>query len=111
MNTSFTPGPWVAQSQADPQVWSINAPIGDANIGHKTWDGLAVVYGCDERPLTGAAVAAANAHLIAAAPDLYEALYEMAAQHKCGCGHPHCNACDRDALAKAALSKAKGWAA
>lgn len=50
----------------------------------------------------------ANARLIAAAPDLYEALASMHAQHRCGCGHPACNRCADDRECAAALAKARG---
>jgi hypothetical protein len=52
----------------------------------------------------------ANGRLIAAAPDLLDALEEYYAQHRCGCGHPACNDCERDRVAEAALGKARGEA-
>lgn len=50
----------------------------------------------------------ANGHLIAAAPDLLDALEAYYGRHKCGCGHPACNDCERDRVAEAALAKARG---
>lgn len=35
----------------------------------------------------------ANARLIAAAPELLEALEDAATQLQCDCGHPHCGRC------------------
>lgn len=49
----------------------------------------------------------ANAYLIAAAPELLEAL-EDAASRKCGCGHPHCNRCKDDRYYAEVIAKAKG---
>lgn len=43
--------------------------------------------------------------VLAAMPVLVDALQEFATQHKCGCGHPACNDCKRDAMAEAALAK------
>jgi len=72
MNAPYTPGPWEAE-QLDSQEWRINSGY-DPTIGHLSWNGLAHVYGCDDRPEKGSVVAAANARLIAAAPDLLAAL-------------------------------------
>ena len=33
-----------------------------------------------------------------------DALEMMAEQHRCGCGHPHCNNCARDRVCAAALA-------
>jgi methyl coenzyme M reductase subunit C-like uncharacterized protein (methanogenesis marker protein 7) len=35
--------------------------------------------------------------------ELAEALQEFATHHKCGCGHPACNNCERDRMAQKAL--------
>lgn len=43
----------------------------------------------------------------AAAPDLLAALEAYYGRHKCGCGHPACNDCERDKTAEAALAKAR----
>jgi len=39
---------------------------------------------------------------------LAEALRDMACQHKCGCGHPHCNRCADDKECEEALAELKG---
>lgn len=70
-----TPGPWIVGSYdfLDQQVY-IDAPSGDPDIGYKSWEGVAIAYGCEESPSKGLEKAKANAMLIAAAPDLLEAL-------------------------------------
>lgn len=35
--------------------------------------------------------------------ELTEALQEFAMQHRCGCGHPACNGCERDRMAQKAM--------
>lgn len=40
--------------------------------------------------------------------ELLAALEEMAAQHFCGCKHPSCKNCERDALCGSAIAKARG---
>lgn len=95
-DTKFTPGPWHIEE----------------------WDGESrpVLVGGDKHyalvPAKGAEVHEdqtwANAHLCAAAPDLYAALEAMFAVgttsecHEGPCGHKACG------LAKAALAKARG---
>lgn len=39
--------------------------------------------------------------------DLLDALEAYYGRHKCGCGHPACNDCERDRTAEAALAKAR----
>ncbi len=39
---------------------------------------------------------------------LLEALEVMASQHKCGCGHPHCNRCADDRMCEEAIAAVKG---
>lgn len=66
-DTKFTPGPWrVEPSPASHEGW-----FEDANVVRS--DGLAVSVGLHNGPI-GPKEALANAHLIASAPDLYEAL-------------------------------------
>jgi hypothetical protein len=74
--SKFTPGPW-AVSQREIQEWDINAPRGDKRLQYHGWDGLAVVYGSDDDPTNGNIVGEANARLIAAAPDMHEALRQI----------------------------------
>lgn len=49
---------------------------------------------------------AANAALIAAAPDLFNMLEMLAELIKCGCGHPSCNPCADYRMACDVLDKA-----
>ena len=52
--------------------------------------------------------ARANAHLIAAAPELLEELQYRYEQDKCGCCHPVCKFCEDDRQTLKVLRKAKG---
>ena len=76
MTDKHTPGPWVAQKHSR-QEWHIDAPNGDARIGHRQWDSIAIVFGCDDHPGIGGYVAEANAHAIAAAPAMLTMLREL----------------------------------
>ena len=70
-----TPGPWqIGEANERKQHVDIDSPVYDPDLGHQSWKGFARVYGCYESPDRGFAKALANARLIAAAPDLYEAL-------------------------------------
>jgi len=69
-------------------------------------DGDSVVCFMPDRTI-GCTFIPANARLIAAAPELLEALQDIAAD-KCGCGHPHCNRCARDRDLAALIAKATG---
>ena len=40
--------------------------------------------------------------------ELLGALRTMAAQHRCGCGHPACNRCEDDRMCEAAIAKCEG---
>lgn len=71
--SNHTPGPWQAR-KVDNQEWQIDAPHGDRSLGYSTWSCLASVYGSDDKPREGRIVAEANAHLIAAAPDMLKML-------------------------------------
>lgn len=112
----FTPGPWkavlsnerqpqilyrglVAVLERSPEQWSsVVAQSGYADAGRETID--------------------ANAHLIAAAPELFTALEPFAAQEECGNGfivgggdhESPCEECDRILAARAVLTKARGQA-
>ena len=72
-----TPGPWEVVCNEDAQEWSIDAPNGESRMHYQAWEELAVVYGSDDWPGEGAAIARANAHLIAAAPDMLAALENL----------------------------------
>lgn len=63
MKTEHTPGPWTIQHGASPRVYLINGPQGHA-VGE-------VVYSDTRNP--------SDAQLIAAAPDLLEALRDLLA--------------------------------
>lgn len=71
--SKHTPGPWTAR-RVDNQEWEIDALDGDRTLAHSSWIGLASVYGSDNMPREGRMVAEANASLIAAAPEMLDAL-------------------------------------
>lgn len=73
--SKHTPGPWVVGSTTNHgQCVYIDAPKGDAGLCYSSWSGIACAYGSDDDKEAGREIAAANAHLIAAAPELLEAL-------------------------------------
>ncbi len=99
---SHTPGPWVFGGKNSWEIWS-NAK-GESH-------GYAVAYlkpKLDNRPIQDEAEREANARLIAAAPELLEALKGIP-DHILNCGHayPHTAACFC-CVVKAALAKAEG---
>lgn len=100
-----TPGPWIVGSYdfLDQQVY-IDAPSGDPDLGYKSWEGVAIAYGCEESPSKGLEKAKANAMLIAAAPDLLEALEMLETTCELGLGYDHAIR----QVARAAIAKAKG---
>jgi hypothetical protein len=67
-----TPGPWRFGRGYRDKV-EIDAPNGDGSIGLRSWKNLATVYG-DSFDEGKNAQGRANARLIAAAPDMLEAL-------------------------------------
>ena len=83
-----TPGKW------EPQHQQLVAENG------KT---VAVFVDCGSREEN-----AANARLMAAAPELYEALYELSIETECRCSHPACKRCERDREIINVLAKARG---
>ena len=112
--TKFTPGPWaVVTNHPTNAVVRINAKCEDWHS-----DELAALYGPQEGekdenevwPLGETRMA--NAHLIAAAPDLYAALEGLAIAYKAlseMTGHTfHQDDCSRYQIAIAALAKARG---
>ena len=111
----WTPGPWRASVEEPP------FRIGDCLQGQQIWGRCRIAF--TERQNVGAAQEAANAHLIAAAPDLYEALSELlnGGMHKGPCDGgqgetEYPDACTlhvaafeaRAAQSRAALAKARG---
>ena len=104
MGIKHTPGPWVVGSHDFLDQWvCIDAPSGDHDLDYKSWEGVAMAYGCEDSPFKGLEKAKANAMLIAAAPELLEALESVLE-----------NCLDSDGLAaayekaRAAIAKAKG---
>ena len=92
----FTKGPWVARwdIRGTATRWFIGLP------GHGPSDDLAQIY---RPPQSADGTAEANAHLIAAAPDLYEALKVVMREYGYLMGS------DAEAKdARAALRKARG---
>ena len=75
--TNHTPGPWsIGEVSREKQRVDIDSLHADQTLGHQTWRGLARAYGCEDMPAEGTAAMLANARLIAAAPELLEALRE-----------------------------------
>ena len=76
--SKHTPGPWsVGEVSHKKQRVDIDSLHADQTVGHQTWRGLARAYGCEDMPAEGTAVMLSNARLIAAAPELLEALEQM----------------------------------
>ena len=75
-----TPGPWLLEMYRERDAIHIDAPRGDSRIGHDSWDGLAIVYGCEDHPRAGDAAAHGNASLICAAHDLARTVVELHAE-------------------------------
>lgn len=92
---SHTPGPWHVELGGF--VYSATKKVADVGLN----GGYFASRTSPEPERT------ANARLIAAAPELLEAL-EDAASRKCGCGHPHCNRCKDDRYYEEVIRKAKG---
>ena len=97
MSTSHTPGPWtIGKVSHKKQRVDIDSLHADPTVGHHTWRGLARAYGCNDMPEEGTPAMLANARLIAAAPELLEALTDCVE-------HMHWT----QPLGEAALKKAK----
>lgn len=95
-----TPGPWSIQEYSNFSGWSVSAPVRGciAERWYPTSDAVERIYPKDEM--------AANARLIAAAPEMLEALRRMAARFLCT--HPDDVAIAEQA--RAAIAKAEGGA-
>jgi len=91
METKFTPGPWNVDPDYPGDIQAGGAEIATAFDTH---DAVTTTADAD--------TAIANAHLIAAAPDLYAALERVLRWQ------PNDSASDLVAVAEAALSRARG---
>lgn len=102
--SQHTPGPWVVCSGGS-NLRTGKYEIDEYFVCRGDYDSAIAADIID--PMTGKP-SAANARLIAAAPELLDALEDMAAQHLCGCNHPACKNCERDAVCRSVIAKAKG---
>jgi hypothetical protein len=75
-----TPGPWRMDLCRERDAIHIDAPNGDGRIGHDAWEGLAIVYGCEDYRRAGDAAAHGNASLICAAHDLAQTVVALHAE-------------------------------
>ena len=77
-----TPGPWRMDLHRERDAIHIDAPRGDGRIWHDAWEGLAIVYGCEDHPIQGKRVAHGNASLICSAHDLAQTVVALHAEVK-----------------------------
>ena len=104
----YTPGPWYAFARLNTQTFAVFGPENDPRKPVVEWPGF-------DATITelGAKQVEANAHLIASAPELLEAL-EEALNAMIGCSVPAGGIDDRQAIisaqksARAAIAKARG---
>lgn len=101
--SGHTPGPWDLYANSD--YLGLTVTTGARMYAGKAPIAEVLVASSDE---AFHREQLANGRLIAAAPDLLDALTAYHARHKCGCNHPACNDCERDRVAEAALGKARG---
>jgi hypothetical protein len=89
--STHSPGPWSIANDAD--GWDNIVDADDRRI--------AEVDSCSggKDP---------DARLIAAAPELLEALELMLSQYGCACGQRGCNRCEYSQIAREAIQKARG---
>jgi len=87
----FTPGPWIVNG------WGITT--NERNPEKRRH--IAYVPKDYERKKE-------NINVLAAAPDLLDALEDRYSQTRCGCGHTHCKRCEMDRESEAAIEKARG---
>jgi hypothetical protein len=107
MNAGFTPGPWAF----DPDFETVTAEVGAVVADVCVADDFPCLED-DERPKVDAQCLA-NGHLIAAAPELYEALSELFRSYKQladsgDAGNWSLEDQDQGKQALAALAKARG---
>lgn len=69
-----TPGPWRVCERAENPTWFVGTTIYSQPTGQRVADAFVL-----------SPYHSANAHLIAAAPELYAALERIANAHDCGC--------------------------
>ena len=104
MKTQHTSGPWsIGLINHKKQRVDIDSLSYDKFMGYKSWRGLARTYGCEDFPEKGSEAMMANARLIAAAPELLEALQSVL--ENCLDSEGLCAA---HAKARAALAKTTG---
>ena len=75
-----TPRPWRMDLHRERDAIHIDAPHGDGRVWHDAWEGLAIVYGCEDHPIQGKRVAHGNASLICAAHDLAQTVVALHAE-------------------------------
>lgn len=102
MSGAWTPGPWRAHREKN-GVSSLRSADGTPIIEVDCLE-----LGREVSPDVWFETTPEDLALMAAAPDLLDALEAYYSQHKCGCNHPACNDCERDRIAEAALAKARG---
>ena len=96
-----TPGPWSAEEWTSRARTTVLAPIEGVAGGIVIADcGPSRSGYCDSET-------EANARLIAAAPDMLEALKEFVAYSECHCAEPECPPCAY-CMAEQAIEKAEG---
>lgn len=87
--SKHTPGPWSYRKVPRKQEWEIDTGH-CPNLGCVSWTGMAVVFGCDDYPKMGKIAGEANARLIAAAPELLDALKDtLCCLEVCGKDYDH----------------------
>lgn len=94
-NTKFTPGPWVYK-QYQKGVWGVGDPNTNDQIAKLEWN---KEYDSE---------AGANAALIAAAPELYEALGNLLLEYSAISDSGNANHKNEIAAANRVLAKARG---
>lgn len=104
--SKHTPGPWtIGKVSHKKQRVDIDSLHADPTVGHQTWRGLARAYGCNDMPAEGTAAMLANARLIAAAPELLEAIETLVEHFEYYIGDNECRPIEN---ARAAIAKASG---
>ena len=99
--SKHTPGPWQIDwyicREKGKELWRVPRSIGPACVDHDHWAGNHIT------------VDAADAHLIAAAPDLLEALKAgPSIEHTLPTGLCTCSQCQFVRMRNAAIAKAEG---